>query len=177
MKWHQLDHMQTICTSLQTDNHTNTSSLTYLQAGCSSWCPTNSIKALKANLTLHQNILYTVSAERILALLYPLEFSMISGARYHLVATYSVKKPVWSWFGSATRARPKSQIYKQTHRCCWQQSCDRLKRSQFSCKYWDLSANINLNFMTIKICDLALKSKDNTVAENETRIKRENKIR
>jgi len=28
------------------------------------------------------------------------------------VATYSVKKPVWSWFGSATRARPKSQIYR-----------------------------------------------------------------
>ena len=27
MQWHQLDHMQTICTSLQTDNHTNTSSL------------------------------------------------------------------------------------------------------------------------------------------------------
>jgi len=25
--WHQLDHVQTICTSLQTDNHTNTSSL------------------------------------------------------------------------------------------------------------------------------------------------------
>ena len=23
MQWHQLDHMQTICTSLQTDNHTN----------------------------------------------------------------------------------------------------------------------------------------------------------
>ena len=23
-QWHQLDHMQTICTSLQTDNHTNT---------------------------------------------------------------------------------------------------------------------------------------------------------
>jgi len=26
-QWHQLDHMQTVCTSLQTDNHTNTSSL------------------------------------------------------------------------------------------------------------------------------------------------------
>ena len=25
-QWHQLDHMQTICTSLQTDNHTNTPS-------------------------------------------------------------------------------------------------------------------------------------------------------
>ena len=28
-QWHQLDHMQTICTSLQTDNHTNTSSLNF----------------------------------------------------------------------------------------------------------------------------------------------------
>jgi len=27
MQWHQLDHTQTICTSLQTYNHTNTSSL------------------------------------------------------------------------------------------------------------------------------------------------------
>jgi len=26
-EWHHLDHMQTISTSLQTDNHTNTSSL------------------------------------------------------------------------------------------------------------------------------------------------------
>ena len=36
-QWHQLDHMQTICTSLQTDNHSNTSSLNFLQARCSSW--------------------------------------------------------------------------------------------------------------------------------------------
>jgi len=28
-QWHQLDHTQTICTSLQTDNHTNTSSLNF----------------------------------------------------------------------------------------------------------------------------------------------------
>jgi len=27
--WHQLDHMQTVHTSLQTDNHTNTSSLNF----------------------------------------------------------------------------------------------------------------------------------------------------
>ena len=38
---------------------------------------------------------------------------MISGARYHLVATYSVRKPVWSWSGSATLAKPKSQIWKR----------------------------------------------------------------
>ena len=41
-QWHQLDHMQTICTSL----HTNASSLNFLQAGCSSRRPTNSVKAL-----------------------------------------------------------------------------------------------------------------------------------
>jgi len=49
-QWHQLDHMQIICTSLRTDNHMSTSSLNILQAGCSSWCPANSINALKAIL-------------------------------------------------------------------------------------------------------------------------------
>jgi len=44
---HQLGHMQ-VCTSFQTDNHTNTQPLRFLQAGCPSCCPTNSAKALKA---------------------------------------------------------------------------------------------------------------------------------
>jgi len=50
-QWHQLDHMRIICTSLQTDNHANTSSLNFLQAGWSSWCCrlTNSVKAVEAN--------------------------------------------------------------------------------------------------------------------------------
>jgi len=47
-QWHQLDHMQIICTSLQTDNHASTSPLNFFQAGCPSCHPTNSIKALKA---------------------------------------------------------------------------------------------------------------------------------
>ena len=49
-QWHQLSHMQIICTSLQTDNHhASTSSLhIFLQAGCPSCRPTNSVKALKA---------------------------------------------------------------------------------------------------------------------------------
>lgn len=41
---------------------------------------------------------------------YPLLFSIISGARYQRVATYSVKKPVWSCSGSATLASPKSHL-------------------------------------------------------------------
>jgi len=50
-QWHQLDHMQIICNELQTGNHASTSSLNYLQAGCSFWRPTNSVKALKAITT------------------------------------------------------------------------------------------------------------------------------
>jgi len=46
-QWHQLGHMQ-VCTSLQTDNHTSTQPLCFLQAGCPSCRPTNSIKALNA---------------------------------------------------------------------------------------------------------------------------------
>jgi len=38
--------MQIICTLLQTDNHVRTSPLNFLQAGCCSWCQTNSVKAL-----------------------------------------------------------------------------------------------------------------------------------
>ena len=46
-QWHQLGHMQ-VCISLQTDNHTSTPPLSFLQAGCPSCRPTNSVKALKA---------------------------------------------------------------------------------------------------------------------------------
>ena len=50
MGWHlhQLDHMQVICTSLQTDNLASTSSPCFLAAGCSSCRPSNSVRSLKA---------------------------------------------------------------------------------------------------------------------------------
>jgi len=49
-QWHQLGRMQ-VCISLQTDNHASTPPLkSLLQAGCPSCRPTNSVKALKANL-------------------------------------------------------------------------------------------------------------------------------
>jgi len=46
-QWHSMSHMQ-VCTSLQTDNHASAPPLSFLQAGCPSCHPTNSIKALKA---------------------------------------------------------------------------------------------------------------------------------
>jgi len=47
-QWQQLGHMQ-VCTLPQTDNHASTPPLSFLQAGCPSCHPTNSVKALKAN--------------------------------------------------------------------------------------------------------------------------------
>ena len=51
-QWHQLGHMQ-VCTLLQADNHASTPPLSFLQAGCPSCHPTNSVKALKAKKRKH----------------------------------------------------------------------------------------------------------------------------
>jgi len=50
-QWHQLGHMQ-VCTSIQTDDHASTPPLSFLQAGCPSCRQTNSVKALKATITI-----------------------------------------------------------------------------------------------------------------------------
>ena len=56
-QWHQLGHVQ-VCILLQTDNHASNPPLSFLQAGCPSCRPTNSVKALKgylvANWQWHQ---------------------------------------------------------------------------------------------------------------------------
>jgi len=48
MQWHQLDHMQTICTSLQTDSHNNTASLNFYRPDALPDAQ-STVKALKAN--------------------------------------------------------------------------------------------------------------------------------
>jgi len=45
--------MQTICTSLQTDNHTNTSLLIFLRAGCSSRRPTDKCQSTEGMLFMY----------------------------------------------------------------------------------------------------------------------------
>jgi len=51
-QWHQLCRMQ-VCTSPQTDNDASTPLISFLQPGCPSACPVNSVKALKA---VHHNM-------------------------------------------------------------------------------------------------------------------------
>jgi len=45
-QWHQLDHMQIICTLLHTDNHSNTTLLKFFTRWML-FLSTNSVKALK----------------------------------------------------------------------------------------------------------------------------------
>jgi len=60
-QWHQLGHMQ-VCTLLQTHNHASTPPLSFLQAGCPSCRPTNSVEALEAiSLSTLHSKLTTVS--------------------------------------------------------------------------------------------------------------------
>ena len=58
-QWHPLGHMQ-VCTSLQTDNHASTPPLSFLQAGCPSCRPTNSVRALKAYETQQKTQPYAI---------------------------------------------------------------------------------------------------------------------
>jgi len=60
-----------VCTSLQTDNHANTPPLSFLQAGCPSCRPTNSVKALKDfvyDYALYKFTFNRADLEQILAL-------------------------------------------------------------------------------------------------------------
>jgi len=54
-QWRQLGRMQ-VCTSLQRDNHASTPPLSFLQAGCPSCRPANSVKALKAQSRLSHTV-------------------------------------------------------------------------------------------------------------------------
>jgi len=51
-QWHQLGHMQ-VCISLQSEDHASTPPISFLQAGCPSYRPTNSVKALKAYIYIY----------------------------------------------------------------------------------------------------------------------------
>jgi len=51
-QWHQLDHMQIICTLLQTDNDARNSPLSFYRLDALPAAKPNSVKALKANYYL-----------------------------------------------------------------------------------------------------------------------------
>ena len=58
-QWHQLGHIQ-VCILLQTDNHTSTPPLSFLQAGCPSCRPTNSVKTLMVTINIISSMEHTI---------------------------------------------------------------------------------------------------------------------
>jgi len=59
-QWHRLGYMQG-CISLQTDTHASTPPVSFLQAGCPSCRPTNSVKAKFVRACeIHINIIIVV---------------------------------------------------------------------------------------------------------------------
>jgi len=92
-QWHQLGHMQ-VCTSLQTDNHTSTSPLSFLQAGCPSCRPTNSVKALKAKLVSKNETDYST-------MLQDDEHNAICGIRAR--ATTGCRRRTFAWLRASSR--------------------------------------------------------------------------
>jgi len=66
-QWHQLDHMQTICTLLQTDNHASTSPLSYYRPDALSGPQPTASKHWRPILTHHSiRIYHIVSCQYIL---------------------------------------------------------------------------------------------------------------
>ena len=89
-QWHQLGHMQ-VCTLLQTDNHASTPLLSFLQAGCPSCRPTNSIKALKALILT----IYRIAGRSPLTYLMPAQTILTLVSRWTGVAWVTPSLP---WF-------------------------------------------------------------------------------
>ena len=52
MQWHQLHHMQTICTLLQTDNNINTSSLNFFYAPDALVTPNQQCQNTESNISM-----------------------------------------------------------------------------------------------------------------------------
>jgi len=76
-QWHPLGDMQ-VCTSLQTDNHASTPPLSFLQAGCPSCRPTNSVRALMAYETQQKTQPYAIHCSMDCRTLYCTSWSLHS---------------------------------------------------------------------------------------------------
>ena len=128
---HQLDHLQTTCTLLQTDHHTNTSSRNFLRAGCSSRRPTNSVKALKAilpdyflffvtvvavELVVHRECLREVGSS---AELVPCARNVTRWWHhiYNLGNTSAVHQRVHAMCTSVSRTHLLTYLIRHRHRC------------------------------------------------------------
>ena len=89
-----------ICTSLQTNNHASTPPLSFLQAGCPSCRPTNSVKALKAcDMIMHRTFVFALMILSLLPLLLLLQQLLLllslPGILEYSYPVYSYSYPIF----------------------------------------------------------------------------------
>jgi len=78
-QWHQLDHMQTICTSLQTNNHTNTSHRSIFTGWMLFLAPNQHCQSTEGNVkTLKTTKICSVYCNFLCILLMPIEPHFLS---------------------------------------------------------------------------------------------------
>ena len=96
-QWHQLNHMQAICTSLQKITTPAPASVRFLRVECPSWHPTNSVKALKSYLDTEKYGLALVDALYVVLWLIRLR-------RLWLPSDWRRRRVLWLQVSSAGRA-------------------------------------------------------------------------
>jgi len=90
-----------VCSSLQTDNHASTPPLSFLQAGCPFCRPTNSVKALKANIIAgyfkinHKVALKEGNSSCVFTLYHPIETPQIRPSMLIIWAQSHNKHKYW----------------------------------------------------------------------------------
>jgi len=90
-----------VCTSLQTDNHASTPLLSFLQAGCTSCRPTNSVKALKANISNYYYVMNILLSLRWKPLAFSALTLLVGRQVGHLACKNWVVGCWCGWFGWA----------------------------------------------------------------------------
>jgi len=160
------------CTSLQTDNHASTPPLSFLQAGCPSCHPTNSVKAPMASERLLKiereispwvwylpfgppftHVLFIVTAGELFAQCpldgYPSTAmeQVLDSSRYFVIR---IQDELGSWFTSSNRQAfhcPKARVYYRRFMQC--------SRSRGSCKVLKSPKNLE-KIRPVEVLKLAI---------------------
>ena len=125
MQWHQLDHKQTICTSLQTDNHINTSSLNFYRL--------DALPDAEPTVSKHCNLLITTI---IITIMYKFLLPLVSDG-----LTNKRQRVSESWLKNVcTSAHIRMHIHMQTRimqrvPAVCSAHTDNLRRQEFCCQW------------------------------------------
>jgi len=91
MQWHQLDHMQTICTSLQTDNHASTSPLSFFTGRMPFLLPNQQRQSTEGNIQEHTTLQITYQTHKIVGTIAKLRLYIYNQYQFSHLGTANQK--------------------------------------------------------------------------------------